>query len=303
MPKVCYVEKRFSQTSLKIIAKANEIIEEFEAQGYSLTLRQLFYQFVARDIIPNTNRSYKNLGGIINDARLAGLIDWNHITDRTRFVRKNSHWKTPGGVIQSAAEGYRIDMWARQDYRPQVWIEKDALVGVIADVCAALDVPYLSCRGYTSQSEMWGSSQRIEQAVKQDQIPVVFHLGDHDPSGKDMTRDIDDRLKIFMGGCRIERLALNMDQVEEFKPPPNPTKVADTRSTVYIAEFGNNSWELDALEPKIIANLVRDAVTRLVDKKKWSEDEARWTRERKLLFKAAKEWPRISKALRGRKFP
>jgi hypothetical protein len=268
MPKHCYVEKRFSQASIKIIAKANEIIEEFEVQGFSLTLRQLFYQFVARDIIPNTNKSYKNLGGIINDARLAGLIDWNHITDRTRFIRKNSHWETPGGVIRSAAESYRIDMWARQDYRPQVWIEKDALVGVIADVCTVLDVPYLSCRGYTSQSEMWGSSQRIEGYVEQNQIPVIFHLGDHDPSGKDMTRDIQDRLEIFMGGCRIERLALNMDQIEEFEPPPNPAKITDTRSTVYIAEFGNNSWELDALEPKIIVNLVRDAVNKLIDKEK-----------------------------------
>jgi len=300
MPKHCYVEKRFSQASLKIIAKANEIIEEFESQGYSLTLRQLFYQFVARDIIPNTNRSYKNLGGIINDARLAGLIDWNHITDRTRFIRKNSHWETPGGVIQSAAESYRIDMWARQDYRPQVWIEKDALVGVIENICATLDVPYLSCRGYTSQSEMWGSSQRIEKAVEQDQIPVVFHLGDHDPSGKDMTRDIKERLRVFMGECKIERLALNMDQIEEFEPPPNPAKITDTRSTAYIAEFGNDSWELDALEPKIISNLIRDAITKLMDKKKWSEDEARWTKERNLLFKAAKEWPKISKALRGR---
>lgn len=298
MPKICYVKRKFSGTSRGMIKKANEIIAEYEAQGFALTLRQLYYQFVARDLVPNNVKSYKNLGSVVNDGRLAGLIDWNHIQDRTRHLSEHSHWSDPGDIIQSAASSYRIDMWARQDHRPEVWIEKDALVGVIEDVCGELDIPFFSCRGYTSQSEMWVGAQRIEFWIQnKNQVPVIFHFGDHDPSGKDMTRDIVDRLEMFMGGVKLERLALNMNQIERYKPPPNPAKTTDSRAKAYIAEFGNDSWELDALDPKVITGLIRKSVNALVDKKKWDEDVKRMETERGLLRSAANRWPELSRKL------
>jgi hypothetical protein len=298
MPKICYVKRKFSASSRAMIDKANEIIAEYESQGFALTLRQLYYQFVARDIIPNNVKSYKNLGSVVNDGRLAGLIDWSHIQDRTRHLEQNGHWEKPGDVIKSAANSYQIDMWARQKYRPEVWIEKDALIGVIEAVCGELDVPYLSCRGYTSQSEMWAGGQRIGRWAKhKNQSPVVFHFGDHDPSGKDMTRDIVDRLEMFMGGVELKRLALNMDQIEKYSPPPNPAKTTDSRAAAYIAEFGNESWELDALEPKVITDLIRKSIGRLIDKKIWEEDEERLESEKRLLRSAAKYWPKISETL------
>jgi len=298
MPKICYVQKRFSTGSKSIINKANEIIDEYVAQGFDLTLRQIYYQFVARDILPNSLKSYKNLGSIINDARLAGLIDWLRITDRTRNLRGNSHWETPDDVIRAAADSYRIDMWAKQDYRPEVWIEKDALVGVIEGVCSELDVPYFSCRGYTSQSEMWIGARRMEHWIKtknpaKSQIPIVFHFGDHDPSGKDMTRDIKDRLELFMGGVRLERLALNMDQIDQYHPPPNPAKTTDARAEAYIAEFGEDSWELDALEPGVIVDLIRTHIERLQDKDQWQTDLDRHQSEKALLTQAADRWGEI----------
>ena len=295
MPKICYVERRFSAASLAMIKKANEIIAEYEGQGFALTLRQLYYQFVARDIIPNNIKSYKNLGLVVNDGRLAGLINWNHIQDRTRHLEKNAHFRNCGEAIKSVSSWYSIDMWARQKYRPEVWIEKDALVGVIEDVCTRLDVPYFSCRGYTSQSEMWVGGQRIGKWVKHaKQTPVVFHFGDHDPSGKDMTRDIVDRLKMFMGGVKLERLALNMDQIEKYEPPPNPAKTTDSRADAYIAEFGNDSWELDALEPKVITGMIEKSVRALMNKKIWKEDEERLANEKELLESAGVHWDRIA---------
>src|SRR5688500_3793610 len=102
MPKIKYIEKNFSGESLKVIKWANEIIDEYAAQGFDLTLRQLFYQGVSRGFHSNTVKSYKNLGGIINDARLAGMVDWERITDRTRNVEKNSHWEDPQEIIESA---------------------------------------------------------------------------------------------------------------------------------------------------------------------------------------------------------
>lgn len=267
MPKIKYQNFRFKAETLAIIARANEIIAEYQAQGFDLTLRQLYYQFVARDIIPNTQKSYKNLGGIVNDARLAGLIDWDTIVDRTRQVRSLPHWDEPSDIVKSCSSQFNLDRWKGQKYRPEVWIEKDALVGVFEDVCEELDVPLFSCRGYTSQSEMWGAAQRMLRHTRHSkQTPVILHFGDHDPSGKDMSRDIVDRIEMFTGHTLVfNRLALNMDQVEQYEPPPNPAKITDSRARAYIAEFGRESWELDALEPAVLAQLVRTAIARLTD--------------------------------------
>ncbi|MDA2929327.1 hypothetical protein MYX84_05165 [Acidobacteria bacterium AH-259-O06] len=294
MPKICYIDKNLSAQSLAIIHAANEIIEEYAAQGFVLTLRQLYYQFVARAIIPNTQRDYKRLGSIINGARLTGLIDWDYITDRTRNLQVNPHWSSPASIVQACAESYAIDKWKDQPYRPEVWIEKDALVGVIAGICEELDVPYFSCRGYTSQSEMWSAAMRLrEWGLQDDQIPIIFHLGDHDPSGKDMTRDITDRLELFMGGMEVKRLALNWDQIDEFSPPPNPAKVTDSRAAAYIAEFGHDSWELDALEPAVLVDLIESAITSVRDDETWSQSAHKESTAKSLLNSLSKRWTEV----------
>jgi hypothetical protein len=296
MPKIKYQECKFRDSSLALIEKANEIIAEYEAQGFDLTLRQLYYQFVARDLIPNTQQSYKNLGSLINDARLAGLIDWLRIVDRTRELRALSHWEDPADIVATCAETFHLDRWAEQTYRPEVWIEKDALVGVFERVCRDLDVPLLSCRGYTSQSEMWGAAQRLIRYKRSGQTPVIFHFGDHDPSGKDMSRDITDRLQLFTGRkLRFERLALNMDQVEEYEPPPNPTKITDSRASAYIAEFGEESWELDALEPAVLEALVRDAIGKIVDDEEMEKAEEEQAEHRKTLSEISERFDAVKR--------
>lgn len=173
-----YVPRKFSASSMDLINISNDICAEYQAAGYDLTLRQLYYQFVSRGLIANKDSEYKRLGSVVNDARLAGLIDWDYIVDRTRFIRSLSHWDSPADVLNSAAASYRADMWADQKYRPEVWIEKDALVGVIERVCNRWDVPYFSCRGYTSQSEMWGAAQRIGGHLKEGKTPVILHFGE-----------------------------------------------------------------------------------------------------------------------------
>lgn len=294
-----YIEKRFRAESLAIIEQANSIIREYAAEGFDLTLRQVYYQFVARDLVPNTERSYKRLGSIISDARLAGLMDWDMIVDRTRFVRSLSHWSTPGSIIESAAASYRVDHWRKQEYRPEVWIEKDALIGVIADVCEEYDVPYFSCRGYVSQSEMWAGAQRLIDHSRYLQTPIIFHFGDHDPSGIDMTRDIRDRMKLFEVRLEdVKRLALNMDQIDEYDPPPNPAKLSDSRAQGYIVAFGDDSWELDALEPRVIVELVRDAIVGLIDWDAWEKSHKEEERSCDLLKAVSKNWTKVAKMLK-----
>lgn len=298
MPKIKYKDFNFRPATRGMIDKANEIIAEYAAQGFDLTLRQLYYQFVSRDLIPNTQKDYKNLGSIINDARLAGLIDWNTIVDRTRELRSLSHWSSPSDIVETCATQFNVDRWKGQDYRPEVWIEKDALVGVFERVCNELDVPLLSCRGYTSQSEMWGAAQRMLRYKRAEQTPIVFHFGDHDPSGKDMSRDITDRLELFTGrALKFERLALNMDQVEQYQPPPNPAKITDSRANAYIAEFGNESWELDALEPSVLEALVRSAIEGVVDEDAMAEAQAEQDKHRKTLGMIADRFNEVEEFL------
>jgi len=289
-----YKSFNFRDDSLRIIDKANEIITQYQQQGFRLTLRQLYYQFVARDLLPNTVKSYKRLGSIVNDARLAGLIDWEFIEDRTRETNMPPSWITPESILDSAARAFRIDKWVDQNFRPEVWIEKEALAGVIEPVCRELQIPFLSCRGYTSQSEMWSSAQRLVGFRKQGQTPVVLHLGDHDPSGIDMTRDIRDRLRLFLGvRVKLDRLALNMDQIEQYNPPPNPAKTTDARFQGYVVEFGHESWEIDALEPALLAQLIRDRVLDLCDNAKWDVKVAEEAEHRRLLALVSNEWDQI----------
>lgn len=303
--KICYEPKTFNVKSMEVIEKANEIIETYRAQGFDLTLRQLYYQFVSRDLIPNQDKEYKRLVAVINDARLAGMVDWDAIVDRTRYVRENSHWADPSSIIDSAAYSYAIDKWQGQPYRVEVWIEKDALIGVIEGVCKELDCPFFSCRGYTSASEMWAAGRRLQRYLRLNQTPVILHLGDHDPSGKDMTRDIQERLELFLrvdlgvDQVDVRRIALNMDQVDAYSPPPNPAKITDSRAQTYIAEFGNNSWELDALEPGVLVELIRTEVRSLRDNKLWNQQVRRERAERKSLEAVADRWGDVQTFLEG----
>lgn len=298
MPKIVYTPKKFGAESLAIIARVNAIIEEYHAQGFDLTLRQIYYQFVSRGYMPNSDRNYKRLGDIVGDARLAGLIDWEAIDDRTRHVREVGHWDEPAAIMRSAASSFRLDKWKGQPYRPEVWIEKDALVGVIAPICAHLDVRYFSCRGYTSLSALWQASQRLLRDMRARQEPVIFHLGDHDPSGIDMTRDIEDRLRTFRVPVQVKRLALTMDQVAQYNPPPNPAKLTDSRAEDYIDAYGPSSWELDALEPTVITALIEDAVLGVRDEDAWRGREDAEHDHRATLDGAATNWTDVTQTLR-----
>lgn len=298
--KQAYITQRFNRLSIDIINKSNSIFIEYSKQGYQLTLRQLYYQFIARDLFPESKRyswtgkkwikdkngtkncqpNYKFLGQIINNARLCGLIDWNYLHDLTRNLRKLSTWENPAEIIDSAMSQYRIDKWKNQDYHIEVWVEKDALIQVVGKASIYYEVPYFSCRGYVSQSAMYETAQRLIHSGKKN---IIFHLGDHDPSGIDMTRDIKDRLTMFKTKVKIKRLALNMNQIKKYNPPPSPAKTTDSRYESYIEQFGNDSWELDALEPNVIENLIKSNIEKYINQEKWKETMIKQSRDKNLL--------------------
>lgn len=321
--RIAYEEWNPGAEAVATIRQADAICQDYRAQGYDLTLRQLYYQFVARGLIPNNQRSYKRLGDVVNRGRLAGFLDWDYITDRTRNLRSTSHWSTPGEIIQGAAHSYALDKWTAGHTRVEVWVEKEALAGIIERAANADDVAWFACRGYVSQSELWGAAQRHLRYLLAGQRVVVLHLGDHDPSGIDMTRDIEDRLSKFLDvdwltrhlpqiapsassatiseirehmrefvdgkPLTVDRLALNYDQVEQYDPPPNPAKLTDSRAKGYIREYGPESWELDALDPSVLATLIGDAINQHRDPSFWEIGD-RENEERTGLFDAANRW-------------
>jgi hypothetical protein len=272
MPKIKYESIRIQKSGLDLIEQVNEITEDYYSRGYSLTLRQVYYQLVSRGMIENTERSYKNTGELISRGRMAGLIDWYMIEDRTRNLRGRGHWENPKEILNNAANGYHIDFWENQKRYVEVWVEKDALIGIVEQAVWEYDVPCFSCRGYTSQSEMWSAAMRLIDKWKVHKKEcIIIHLGDHDPSGIDMTRDIQDRLRNFGAVVAVDRVALNMNQIEEFNPPPNPAKITDSRAVGYIKEFGETSWELDALDPSEIERLISENIEFHLNKKQFEK--------------------------------
>lgn len=299
--KEVFVPKVFRAETMETIAKANAIIEEYSRQGFKLTLRQLYYQFVARGLIENRQSEYKRLGSIVNDGRLAGLIDWESIEDRTRNVNFPRAWESPEAILGAVADQYQEDPWRTQRYAVEVWIEKEALLGVIEPTCERNRVAYFACRGYTSQSESYAAGKRLRRLAAVGREPVILHLGDHDPSGLDMTRDNDDRLRLFSGvNVDVRRLALNWDQVQSYKPPPNPAKDTDARFTGYQSRYGDESWELDALDPTVIDGLIQAEIDTLIDRAAWDAAMAEEEKNKAALAEVSVRWEDVADWLRAR---
>lgn len=274
MTLIQYKTHRFRKPVMETIDRANIILAEMEEQGYVVTLRQLFYQFVRRNWIANQEREYKRLGRIVTDAREAGVMSWTAIEDRGRGTYGFGYQENQAGVLAGIERNLKVDRWKRQDNYVEVWVEKQALESVVARPCRALHVPYMACKGYLSASEAWRAGQRFEEIKRSGRKPIVIHLGDHDPSGIDMTRDNAARLALYARhDVEVRRVALNMDQVEKYDPPPNPTKVTDSRAKGYLAAYGESCWELDALEPKTLDELIRSSVGDYIDDDKWKAAE------------------------------
>jgi len=276
MAKQAYKRARFTDESLTLIDTMNGIVTDYVAQGFRLTVRQLYYQLVARDVIPNNEKSYKRVTNLVNDARNAGYMDWDAIEDRTRAFVRRQRWGSGSDILHAAARSFHMDMWDNQYNRPFVIIEKEALVGVLEPACNDLDVPILAARGYPSASVLREFAVQDVLPTGYDQNIVIIHLGDHDPSGLDMTRDLRERIEMYSPGVSIElvRIALNMDQIEARKPPPNPAKTTDSRFEEYRKQYGDESWELDALPPAFLVDLVETQIGLYRDDEAWKEKAA-----------------------------
>ena len=269
--KIQYINpKRWIGSTREFLTKVIAICDEYKAQGYKLTLRQLYYQLVSRDIIPNQQREYKRLSSFLTQARMAGLLSWDIIEDRIRVPQRASYWDDVKDLVESAVSSYRKDRWKDQKNYVEVWVEKDALSGVLAPIANQYHVPLLVNRGYSSATCVHDSARRMSYRESGGKKCTVLYLGDHDPSGEDMVRDIQDRLKIFRCNAKVKKIALTMEQIRKYNPPPNPAKMSDSRASGYVAEHGESSWELDALTPDVLNKLLHKEIKALCDMKKYN---------------------------------
>ena len=284
--KETFREKRFGADSLLVVQRADQIIQTYQAQGLRLTARQLYYQFVTRNWVTNEDKSYKRLTSIVSDARLAGMLDWDAIEDRGREADVPNDFEDLDALVKAALSSYKLDRWEGQPYYAELWVEKQALAGVLEPLARKFHVPLVVNKGYSSQSAMYAAAQRFRtgmgtegerEEVGQGEDPWyqleseragrIFYLGDFDPSGEDMVRDIRDRMQMFGCGDQLEvqKIGLTWAQILHHKPPPNPAKLDDPRAAVYIAQHGRQSWEVDALDPPELARIVNRAFGAIID--------------------------------------
>lgn len=292
------VDIRFQEKTLKLIEQANYIIGLNQAAGYTLTLRQLYYQFVKRNWLKNTALNYGRLGSVVDDARKKGLIDWDAIEDRGRNLMSVPNYRDPAHFLKRTIDAYAEDLWRDQEYYCELWVEKDALTGVVERPCNELRVPYFACKGYVSTSELYRAGKRFEDKALEGYKTILFHIGDHDPSGIDMTRNNREMTDMYASGVGPEviRLALNMDQVREFDLPPNYAKNTDSKTDQYVEAFGSDEcWELDALDNADIDRIIREAIDEVLDRELFDANLKAEEVNRDLLHSVRKDWTTVER--------
>lgn len=269
-----------------VVTYVNDILNQYTIK---LTLRQIYYRLVARHGYPNTNSAYTQLSKQLVKARERGDVDETRIEDRSReFLGGDYPFDSLEDFITYRFETflnsptyYARKMWTSQPEYVIVWIEKDALSRVISTVADQYNVTTCPSRGYASYTYI----KEALATLPEDKDITILHFADHDPSGIDMTRDVEERFHNYstLDVIAVERIALNHDQVQHYELPPSPTKRADPRAESYIAEYGNECWELDAIEPVELQRMVSEAIQSHIDINLWNETIEQMQQEREEL--------------------
>lgn len=270
---------------LTVVRNVDEILSQY---GMNLTLRQIFYRLVANYDYPNTKSMYTQLSKQLVKARERGDIDESRIEDRSReFLGGDYGFDSPLQFTNyqirrfiSSPSRYSRKMWTSQPEFILVWIEKDALSRVVSNIADEYNVITCPSRGYASYTYL---REAIDKLPENKEV-TILHFADHDPSGLDMTRDLQSRVNDYSDlEISVERIALTYEQVQRYNLTPNPTKTADPRATEYIAEFGNECWELDAIDPNELQGLVATTITSHIDAQTWNQTLEQQRQERQEL--------------------
>jgi 5S rRNA maturation endonuclease (ribonuclease M5) len=255
-------------------------------RGRKLTLRQVFYQLVAKKIIPNNLRAYKNLSYLIAKARKNGDIPWDVIRNHTRFVIKENSWPNFKDFTKKIEKIYHKSKLANQRNYIEIWIEKDSLREWFEPITKEFDVPLIICRGYPSITTLYEASKRLKEIQK----PIhILYFGDFDPSGEDIFRTIKEKLIKDFGVNRrklhIKKVALTLKDIKKYKLPPAPTKSTDSRSGKFVKKYGDFAVELEALPVRVLEQKIKRSIKSLLNWKQFQKDLKKEKQETKKLRK------------------
>jgi hypothetical protein len=226
-----------------------------------MTVRQVFYQLVGRGAIDKTEAEYKTtVGRLLIEMRRSGDIPFEWIADNTRWMRKPSSYSSLRNMLEISKQAYRRALWNDQEAYVEVWLEKDALAGVLMEATSQWDVPLMVTRGYPSLSYLHSAGMAIEAVRKP---AYLYYFGDHDPSGQDITRSTEKGLRELAPTAEIHfvRVAVNESQIIEMGLPTRPTKTTDSRSKGFQGE----SVEVDAIRPSVLRSMARACIERHID--------------------------------------
>lgn len=275
----------------EIQTEAFAILQEYQAHGLTMTLRQLYYQFVARGLLGSGQKVYNRIGNATRNARLDGTIpiDWIEDRGRNAGLTRTQNFDDVEDALSDAEDEIRVlprrhlqrGRWYGQPNKLFVWIEKEALAGVLEDTCRRLGVGLFPCKGYPSVSSISSWVTSTWSALDPEDSATIIYLGDHDPDGLQIPRSAANliaqvqRVKGQVFDFEMERVALTMAQINAHNPPPFGAKVTSPRYQGYVDETGTtDAWELDALDPLTLRTLVETEVNSRFDEQIHADNRA-----------------------------
>jgi len=292
--------KRIYQSSLIKPKRRRRTAEQLEVictelralllEYHPMTVRQVFYQLVSRGVIEKTEREYDNtVGRLLTKMRRDGRIPYGWIADNTRWMRKPRTFASMQGMLNLTAETYRRAIWNEQPAYVEIWLEKDALAGVLMEETIPWDVPLMVTRGYASLSYLHEAAETI---AEQGKPAFLYYFGDYDPSGVDIPRKVEKTLRELAPSAEIhfQRMAVTEEQILEFNLPTRPTKATDSRSK----SFGRESVEVDAIPPKHLREIAQRCIVQHVDKRIHERTMAIEQQELETLARISQNWPAVS---------
>jgi hypothetical protein len=278
------------QQTTQLIRAALTILKEQQP----MTIRQLFYALVVRELLQNVQADYKRVSRFMTISRLDGRCPWEWIVDRSRPVYAPNVWRDPAGYAQAVQRSYRKDYWAMQPEYCEVWVEKDAVIGSISDLCYELGVTVRPYRGFNSTTKTHEAGEWLSGIAK----PItIFYCGDHDASGRCIDTEGPKRvMKYGKVKFRLKRLAIHKSDIRKFNLPPQRVKDTDSRAPAFREKYGNDTVELDALAPVELRRRIRSAVEALMDRVAWDRAVAVEAVELQSIRETVALWPGMKRA-------
>jgi hypothetical protein len=247
--------KRQRATKAEVEAR-REALLDIIGDGKPMTVRQVFYQATVHGLVEKAESGYAKVQTDLTVMRRTGELPYDWLADNTRWQRKPRTFDSVEEALRQTAAFYRKSLWTDADSYVEIWLEKDALAGVIYPITSMYDVPLMVARGYASLSFLYNAAEYINTL---DVPAYIYHLGDFDPSGVNAGEKIEETLHDLAPDAEIyfERIAVTPEQIDEWDLPTRPTKTSDTRAKSFRS---NVSVELDAIEPNQLRAIVQEAI-------------------------------------------